>query len=247
VTTALVLDIEGTTSPTASVYGALFGYVRERLDEWVQRHGSGPGKQLLDDARRYAGRLDATDPEMARLLREWLDANVKCEPLKNIQGLISGEGFRDGRLHGEFFPDVAPALRRWRADGARVYCYSSGSERNQRDWFTYARTGRLDELIDGYFDLASAGSKRTAAAYRHISEVIGIGPADIVFLSDSPDELGAAATAGWSVLGVARAGEPTRPVPPHHWITSFDQVDAHSPVPSSTQDLPNDTVERSTP
>lgn len=224
-TAAFVLDIEGTTSPTVAVHGALFDYFRERIRPWVQQHGGGSGKLILDDARRYGDRPDATDADTAEMLREWLDANVKCGPLKTLQGMICSEAFRNGELHGEFFPDVAPALRRWRSAGARIYVYSSGSERNQRDWFTYARDGRLDGFLDGYFDLATAGSKRTAAAYRRISEAIGIAAAETLFLTDLPAELDAATEAGWPVIGVARPGEPQEPVPPHEWINSFDEVE----------------------
>lgn len=228
-TVAFVLDIEGTTSPTAAVHGALFHYFRERIGPWVKRHGTtASGRQLLDAARRYAGLPDATDAETAELLREWLNANVKCQPLKSLQGLICSEAFRSGQLHGEFFPDVAPALRRWRAAGVRIYVYSSGSERNQRDWFTYARGGGLDNFIDGYFDLVNAGSKRSATSYRRISESVRAAPGETLFLSDSPAELDTAVGAGWTVLGVARAGEPQRPVPPHQWISGFDEVEVHA-------------------
>jgi enolase-phosphatase E1 len=234
-TTAIVLDIEGTTSPTASVHDNLFGYVSQRIHQWVKQYGAGSGRELLAAARRYADRPDATDADTADMLCGWLDANVKCAPLKCIQGRICGEGFRNGELHGEFFADVPPAIRRWRARGARVYVYSSGSEGNQRDWFTYAKTGSLDDLIDGYFDLVSAGSKHTTAAYWRITHAIRAPLADTLFLSDSPAELEAAANAGWAVLGVARPGEPQQPVPPYEWISSFDEaeIDIHQrPTPA---------------
>lgn len=227
-TSVLVLDIEGTTSPTASVHDGLFGYTRRRIRPWFKQNRTGDGPRILDAARRYAGRPDANDDEIAELMLEWLDAHVKCEPLKTLQGLICAAGFRSGDLHGEFFPDVVQALRRWSADGLRVYVYSSGSARNQRDWFIHAGNGRLDHLIDGYFDLETAGDKRTPAAYRRITESIGAPPETTLFLSDSPAELDAAAEAGWSVLGVARAGEPGRPTPPHQWITTFDEVEQHA-------------------
>jgi enolase-phosphatase E1 len=225
VTSTVVLDIEGTISPTASVHDVLFAYTRARISAWLGEHRAGAAKPVLDAARQYAGRPGASDDEIAELMREWLDADVKCDPLKTIQGQICGAGFRNGDLHGEFFPDVVPALRRWRGEGRRVHVFSSGSVRNQRDWFTYARTGRLDHLIDGHFDLRNAGDKRTPAAYRRISEVIQVAPADIVFLTDTLAELDAATGAGWSVLGVARAGEPARATPPHRWVTTFDEVE----------------------
>jgi enolase-phosphatase E1 len=146
---------------------------------------------------------------------------VKAEPLKAAQGIICAEGFRDGALHGEFFPDVPPALAAWHAAGLALYVYSSGSVRNQQDWFTYARGGELASLISGYFDLTTAGPKRDAAAYEKIAGAIGT-PADrILFLSDHPDELDAAVGAGWTAVGVHRAGEPNPPRAPHRWIDSL--------------------------
>jgi enolase-phosphatase E1 len=46
----------------------------------------------------------------------------------------------------------------------------------------------------------------------------------ILFLSDHPDELDAASTAGWQVVGVTREGEPNSPLPPHHWVGSFAEI-----------------------
>ncbi len=224
---ALVLDIESTTSPIASVHEVLYGYTRDRIRGWFRDNRSEDAHQILDAARHHAGRPGATEDETAELMRTWLDTDVKCEPLKTLQGMICGAGFANGDLHGEFFPDVASSLRRWKAAGRRVYVYSSGSERNQRDWFTHARSGRLDHLVDGHFDLQTAGNKRTPAAYHRITASIGVAAADTLFLSDSVAELDAATGAGWSVLGVARPGEPVRETPPHEWITTFDDVDVH--------------------
>ena len=79
-------------------------------------------------------------------------------------------------------------------------------------------------MISGWFDLANAGAKRDSSSYHAIAEAIGVAARQILFLSDHPDELDAAAAAGWSVLGVLRPGEPNTPRPPHHWIGSFDEV-----------------------
>ncbi|HZU47215.1 MAG TPA: acireductone synthase, partial [Mycobacterium sp.] len=93
---------------------------------------------------------------------------------------------------------------------------------------THARGGSLASLISGWFDLTTAGSKREVSSYQNIAAIIGL-PADrILLLSDHGDELDAAAAAGWSVLGVARPGEPNAPRPPHRWVESFADVDAES-------------------
>ncbi|WP_280362607.1 acireductone synthase [Nocardia wallacei] len=223
--TAIVVDIEGTTSPTSAVREDLYGYTRQRLPRWLTDNSGGAADAVLSATRALAGRPDAGPAEAAEILRGWLDSDVKAEPLKAAQGLICAEGFRDGALHGEFFPDAPPALRAWHAAGITLYVYSSGSVRNQRDWFAFARDGELATLISGWFDLVNAGNKREAGSYEKIAGAIGVPAKRILFLSDHPDELDAAVTAGWQALGVSRPGEPNAPRPPHRWVGSFAEIE----------------------
>ncbi len=219
---AIVLDIEGTTTPTEAVHGGLYGYTRAHLRDFLA--AGGPAEEVLAQTRELAQRPDADADAVAQILCGWLDSDVKAAPLKAAQGLICAQGFATGALHGEFFADVPPALAAWHAAGVALYVYSSGSVRNQQDWFHHARGGSLTPLISGWFDLNSAGPKREAPSYHRIAEAIGLPAGRILFLTDHPDELDAAAAAGWSVLGVARPGEPNPPRPPHDWISSFDEL-----------------------
>jgi enolase-phosphatase E1 len=225
VITAIVIDIEGTTSPTSSVRQGLYGYTRQHLRRWLLDNLGGPADPVITVTRELSGRLHADAVEVAEILRGWLDSDVKAEPLKTAQGLICAAGFRSGDLHGEFFTDVAPALAAWCNSGISLYVFSSGSVRNQQDWFAHARGGELASLIRGWFDLTTSGSKREAASYQRIAEAIGVSAERILFLSDHPDELDAALSAGWSVLGVTRTGEPNSARPPHRWIDSFAELD----------------------
>lgn len=220
----VVLDIEGTTSPTSSVREDLYGYTSKRLPEWLAEHADDAAAQILAQTRELAGRPEAGPAEVAEILRDWLGGDVKAEPLKSAQGMICHEGFTTGALHGEFFPDVPAALRSWHAAGLRLAVYSSGSVRNQRDWFAHARGGELGSLLGEYFDLSSAGPKRAAGSYRRIAADLGVAAEQILFLSDHPDELDAAVAAGWSAIGVHRPGEPNQPRPPHRWIASFTEL-----------------------
>ena len=222
---AIVIDIEGTTSPTSSVRDGLYGHTRQHLLHWLTDSLSGAADSVITRTRELAGRPDADAAEIAEILRGWLDSDVKAEPLKAAQGLICAEGFRNGDLHGEFFDDVPAALGAWHDLGVSLYVFSSGSVRNQQDWFAHARGGELASLISGWFDLSTAGAKREAASYERIAQEIGLTGDKILLLSDHPDELDAAATARWSVVGVARTGEPNTPRPPHRWIDSFAEVD----------------------
>ena len=221
----VVLDIEGTTSPTSAVREDLYGYTRTRLPGWLTENQNGPADPIIEATRAQAGRPDADIAEVAGILIGWLNTDVKSEPLKSAQGIICAEGFRSGALFGEFFPDVAPVLRSWRHAGVELYIYSSGSVRNQKDWFAFTRDGDMSPLISGHFDLSSAGPKRDPSSYEKIAGAIGTPAENILFLSDHPDELDAAVAAGWSVIGVARPGEPNSPREPHRWISDFAEVE----------------------
>jgi enolase-phosphatase E1 len=205
----VVLDIEGTTSPTAAVLGELYDYARPRLGPWIAAHADDPMvARAVADVRSAAGLPDdAPDDDVVRVLHEWMDADVKATPLKALQGQIWAEGFAAGELTSQFFPDVAPALRGWHESGVRLAVFSSGSVASQRPWFRHTDAGDLSGLVDEYFDTANAGPKREAASFHRIADALGL-RSGLVFLSDVPAELDAAAAAGWTAVGVSRPGEP---------------------------------------
>ena len=123
--------------------------------------------------------------------------------------------------NGEFFPDVAPALRAWQAAGLRLAVFSSGSVTSQRTRFADAPDGDLSTLIQAWFDTVNAGPKLDRVAYAKIAAALGVPAGRILFLSGTDAELAAAAAAGWRTAGIARPGEPgaTRGLP------SFADVD----------------------
>jgi enolase-phosphatase E1 len=222
---AIVIDIEGTTSPTSSVREKLYDYTRQHLGQWLADNHGGAADSVIAETQVLAGQPDAGPAEVTQILCDWLNSDVKAGPLKTAQGLICAEGFRSGELHGEFFNEVPAALAAWHDMGIALHVFSSGSVRNQQDWFATARGAELASLISGWFDLNTAGAKGESSSYETIAKTIGLAPDWILFLSDHPDELDAALAAGWSVIGVDRPGEPNSPRPPHRWIHSFDEID----------------------
>ena len=118
----------------------------------------------------------------------------------------------------ELFPDVAPAIRRWRASGVKVAIYSSGSVLAQRLLFGHTPDGDLTPEIDGFFD-TEVGPKTSSASYQHIATALESSPAALLFVSDSPKELEAAAEAGCRVALCVRPGN--LPLPSD---ASFDVV-----------------------
>jgi enolase-phosphatase E1 len=164
----------------------------------------------------------------ARIGAEWhaaMDRDDKSGELKRRQGLIWEQGYRAGELHGEVFPDVAPAIRRWRAAGLRVAIYSSGSELAQRLLFGSTPDGDLTALIDGFFDTA-VGPKKSASSYADIARRLECAPREILFVSDVTAELAAAAEAGCQVVLSVRPGNAPQPdAGRYEAVESFDELD----------------------
>lgn len=205
---AYLLDIEGTTTPIDFVTRTLFPYARKRLAEYVAAHPSPDDLEAERQAEGFAG-------DSLSYLNWLMDQDRKSPALKRIQGEIWEEGYRSGVLKGEVYPDVVPAIRRWREAWARVYIYSSGSVLAQKLLFGFSTEGDLTPLLDGYFD-TGVGPKREAESYRRIINEIpslqtpfgegvrGRGPEDILFLSDIEQEVAAAREAGLSATIVDR-------------------------------------------
>jgi enolase-phosphatase E1 len=205
---AIVTDIEGTTTPISFVHNILFPFSRERLAAFCQTHAAEPQiAKALQDARELAGNPQLDLKATIQLLDDWIVQDKKLGPLKLIQGLIWRDGYREGLLQGEIYPDAAAHLRRWHARGYDLYIYSSGSEDAQRLIFGHSDQGDLVPLFSGFFD-TRIGGKIEAASYRKIADKIRVVPSETLFLTDAPAEVSAATEAGLQAVQIDRALAP---------------------------------------
>lgn len=224
---AVLVDIEGTTSTIAFVHEVLFPYADEHLDAYVAAHRAEPAvAEALRDAAHLAGlEPDVDDAAVLAHLHAWIAEDRKATPLKALQGLIWAEGFERTGLRAHVYPDAAAGLRRWHDAGLSLYVYSSGSVEAQRVLFANSVHGDLTRVFSGNFD-TTVGSKREAASYRVIADVIGLAPADVVFLSDVDAELDAARAAGMQTVRLLRpADTPAGATTSHASALSFDELD----------------------
>ena len=123
---AVLLDIEGTTTPVDFVHKTLFPYARERTPEFLRARWDDPdvredvaGLQTQHQADIAANLgpppwvTGSPESELnsATAYIGWLmDRDSKCSPLKSLQGKIWREGYAKGELHGEVFPDALAAM-----------------------------------------------------------------------------------------------------------------------------------------
>ena len=202
---AVLLDIEGTTTSLSFVHGILFPYAAAHLADFVRKHRDEPRvARLLADARAYAG-SELDDAALIERMRAWMDADQKITPLKALQGLIWENGYEKGDFHGHIYPDVPGSLQDWKAAGIALYIFSSGSVHAQKLLFGHTEAGNLNPLFSGYFD-TRIGGKRDPDSYRRIAAEIDLPPEQILFLSDRPEELDAAALTRMHTGAVLREG-----------------------------------------
>ena len=236
---AVLLDIEGTTTPIRFVYEVLFPYVRRHLRRYVEQHAASPGHAPLYDRVRDEHASDRAaaeavppwidQPPAARAesivaYLEWLmDRDRKSTALKALQGLIWEEGYRGGNLVGEVFADVPAALARWRAQGIDVGIFSSGSVLAQQLLFRHSSAGDLTSLLRWHFD-TTTGPKADPESYRRIAAAMGTPAASVLFVSDIEAELDAARTAGMQTRLAIRPGNRTPLGDGHAEIRTFDEL-----------------------
>lgn len=219
---AILTDIEGTTSSLSFVKDVLFPYARERIGDFVRAQRDYPAVQAqLAEVRRLAGNsLDETSA-IAQLVR-WIDEDRKLTPLKALQGMIWEDGYRRGDFMGHIYEDAVRALRHWHSRGLKLYVYSSGSVLAQKLLFAHTAYGDLTSLFAGYFD-TNVGGKRETDSYRAIAGKIGLDPDEILFLSDTREELDAAGAAGMPTQWLVRE-DGLDPTPPHPQARDFSGI-----------------------
>jgi len=208
---AILLDIEGTTTSVSFVYDVLFPYARLRVKDFLAAHFSDEDVrarivELYEENRADLGRglnppllRDASRESQLDMVTDyvhWLmDQDRKSTPLKSLQGRIWEEGYESGDLHSQVYEDVPQAFERWKNQGKTVSIYSSGSVLAQKLLFSHTRQGDLTVFISHYFD-TRIGAKREAASYVRIADSLGREPHIFIFVSDVTAELDAARQTG---------------------------------------------------
>jgi enolase-phosphatase E1 len=229
---AILLDIEGTTTPIDFVHKTLFTFSHERMIAFVRANFeelNAEVRQLKTEYESdgiYPSAFDENSPvSVAEYLRFLVDGDRKSTPLKSIQGMIWQDGYDSGEIASEVFDDVPPAFERWSALGKQIAIYSSGSILAQRDLFKHTNHGDLTPFISSYFD-TTTGGKRETESYAKIAVELEIAPEKILFVSDIVAELDSAQAAGMrTALSIRDGNTSVTGERSHREIRSFDELD----------------------
>lgn len=230
---ALLLDIEGTTTPIDFVYNTLFPFARDRVADFVIEHENDLDVRtdldlLVSEHNEEVSNgfrpptLDGKSRSLIDYFLWLMDEDRKSTALKSLQGKIWQEGYHSGALQGIVYDDVPRAFARWQGQKRSIAIYSSGSVLAQRLIFAHTNAGDLTHFISSYFDTTS-GPKKESESYTKIAGALGLPPAEILFCSDTQLELDAANKAEMqTALCIRQGGLPAASA--HRVVSSFDEL-----------------------
>lgn len=231
---AILLDIEGTTTPIDFVHKTLFPFARTRMREFVETNFANLQDEIASlHAEHHADSAKGEDlapfdeisiVSIVEYLYFLMDNDRKSTALKSLQGRIWQEGYESGELLGEVFEDVPKAFRRWKKQDKTIAIFSSGSRLAQKLIFGHSEAGDLTSFISAYFD-TTIGGKKEAESYRQIAESLSFPFVEILFVSDVVAELDAAQAAGMQTrLSIRPNNSPLEQPTAHLIINSFDEI-----------------------
>ena len=226
---AVLVDIEGTTTPTSFVYDVLFPFAAARLEAACAKASQAPDIADAIDLLRSEHQNEAEDGELPAFgdglayARFLMEHDRKSTGLKTLQGHIWLDGYRSGELRGQVYDDVPTALRRWNTQGLSLRVFSSGSVLAQKLLFGHTEHGDLTGWFDGFHD-TTTGPKFETVSYRKIAGAFGRPTEEVLFLSDVVAELDAASGAGMRTGLLARPGNAPVLNPSHAVYSSFREL-----------------------
>lgn len=232
---AILLDIEGTTTPIDFVHKTLFPFAKAKIGDYVREHLKEIKEEIeqlkveyqTDFTNQIYGRK--FDENSAKSITDYLkfliEADRKSTPLKTLQGKIWQAGYESGELKSVMFEDVPQAFERWYRKGKTIAIYSSGSVLAQKLIFQYSNYGDLSRYISAYFD-TNIGGKKEKQSYENIAEKLQNRKHEILFISDVLEEIEAAHATGIDTILADREGN--APISKKHSfqvIQNFDGVE----------------------
>ncbi|KAF4556857.1 Hypothetical protein D9617_1g087390 [Elsinoe fawcettii] len=199
----VLLDIEGTICSISFVKDTLFPYAISALPKVLEQQWDDPEFKQYRDA--FPAEAQTSPAAFEAHVRDLMAKDIKIAYLKNLQGYLWEDGYKNKVYATSLFPDVVPRLKAWQNTGLGLAIFSSGSVYAQKLLFEHVKTdpdsrsndsADLTALISGWYDTVNAGPKMEAASYQIIAEGLRARTEDVLFLSDNVKEVAAAVEAG---------------------------------------------------
>lgn len=201
---AILTDIEGTTSSISFVHDVLFPYAYDKMADFLTQNWHNPQvKNIVLEVAKLENLTDFTPSQITTILKEWIKLDRKVTPLKDLQGIIWEEGYKNGDYRSHIYQDAYEKLVSWHNQNIPIYIYSSGSVYAQKLFFSHSEYGNLLYLFSGFYD-TNIGNKKESQSYQNIANSLNLNPDEIIFLSDVEAEVNSAFAVGMSTVWVIR-------------------------------------------
>lgn len=201
---AILTDIEGTTSSISFVHDVLFPYAYDKMGNFLTENWHDEQiKNIVLEVAKLENLTDYTPSQITSILQNWIKLDRKVTPLKDLQGIIWEEGYKNGDYRSHIYQDAYEKLLFWHSQKIPIYIYSSGSVYAQKQFFAHSEYGDLLYLFSGFFD-TNIGHKKESISYENIANSIDLNPHKIIFLSDVEAEVNSAFSVGMSTVWVIR-------------------------------------------
>lgn len=241
--THLLLDIEGTTCPFNFVVDVLFPYAEKNLESFIEAHYNEDtitkilaqaNEEWIKDKRpdsisllsRCYRQSHTSKESTTKYLQYLMSIDQKSTALKDLQGMIWKQGYKNGELKSTLFKEANECINRWKEKGLTLAVYSSGSVEAQKLLYQHTQTGNLAGLFSHWFD-THTGPKKSQESYELIAKEIGTDAKNFIFISDNREECDAAKIAGMQTLFSLRANNPNQDPRQHCVISDLNEVDAY--------------------
>jgi enolase-phosphatase E1 len=158
--------------------------------------------EMNNERIKFDCREALSDTDLKNAIISCITKMVKSRTMKKPPVVITilcdiwGERLVSEVTKGHVYEDFLPLLKWCQGNKTPVSVYSGGSIQFQKSLFRHTLEGDLTSYITSYFDVMNAGLKESSSSYIKIANEMGVDPKEIMFVSDSEDELIAAREAG---------------------------------------------------
>lgn len=225
---AILTDIEGTTSSINFVHDILFPYAYDKMPDFLYKNWDHEQvKKAVLEIAQLENLVDYNHEQIISILQDWIKCDRKIKPLKDLQGIIWEEGYKNAHYRSHIYQDAYENLSLWHSQNIPIYIYSSGSIYAQKLFFGHSEYGDILNLFSGFFD-TNIGNKKESQSYINIAKNLNLNPDEIVFLSDVEEEVNSALSVGMKTVWVIREekvfNQKTNIKSSHQIVNNFQQI-----------------------